>query len=154
MTHTLVQEYQKKYQKKSIPEIRSGMTVKITQKFLEGSKERQQVFQGVVIKTHEKTSLQATFTVRKIVDGIGVEKIFPIHSDMIEIEVVKFGKVRKAQLHYLRERAGKSARLKDKNKQFAELVVLPEDKKAVSMKKEEAVIEAPIEEAKTETAAE
>lgn len=153
MTHTLVQEYQKKYQKKSIPEIRSGMTVKVTQKFLEGSKERQQVFQGVVIQTHQKTSLQATFTVRKIVDGIGVEKIFPIHSDVIEIEVVKSGKVRRAQLYYLRDRAGKSARLKDKNKEFAELVVLAEDKNAVSKQKEEAVVEAPVE-AKTEESAE
>lgn len=146
MTHTLVQEYQKKYQKKSIPEIRAGMTVKVIQKFLEGAKERQQIFQGVIIKTHQKIALQATFTVRKVVDGTGVEKIFPIHSPLIEIEVVKTGKVRRAQLYYLRDRAGKSARLKDKNKEFSELIVLKEDKLAVEKIKEDIVVEAKSEE--------
>ena len=143
--HTLVQEYQKKFQKKSIPEIRTGMTVKVTQKFLEGSKERQQLFQGVVIKTHQKTALNATFTVRKVVDGIGVEKIFPVHSSLIEVEVVKSGKVRRAQLYYLRDRAGKSARLKDRNKDFADLTVLPEDVAQMNKVQEEAVVDAPVE---------
>lgn len=143
--HTLVQEYQKKFQKKSIPEIRTGMTVKVTQKFLEGSKERQQLFQGVVIKTHQKTALNATFTVRKVVDGIGVEKIFPVHSSLIEVEVVKSGKVRRAQLYYLRDRAGKSARLKDRNKDFADLTVLPEDVAQMNKVQEESVVDAPVE---------
>ena len=123
MSHTIVQEYQKKFKKSKVPVLRSGMTVKITQKFLEGKKERQQLFQGIIIKTHEKTSMNATFTVRKIVDGIGVEKIFSIHSPTIEVEIVRSSKVRRSKLYYMRTRSGKSARLKEKDMEFKELLL-------------------------------
>ncbi len=127
MTHTLIQEFQKKFIKKTVPNLKPGMTVKVTHKFMEGAKERQQIFQGVIIKLHEKTSINATFTVRKMVDGIGVEKIFPLHSPKIEIEVVRASKVRRAKLYFLRERAGKSARLKERYKEFADLTLETED---------------------------
>lgn len=123
MTHTLIQDFQKKFVKKTVPNLKPGMTVKITHKFMEGAKERSQIFQGVIIKLHENTSINATFTVRKVVDGIGVEKVFPLHSPKIEIEVVRASKVRRAKLYFLRERAGKSARLKERYKEFADLTL-------------------------------
>lgn len=123
MSHTIVQEYQKKYAKTSLPTIKPGMTIKVTQKFKEGGKERTQVFQGVVIKMHEKTSLNATFTVRKIVGGVGVEKIFPIHLPTVEIEVLRGSHVSRAKLYYLRDKSGKSARLREKNRDFADLII-------------------------------
>ncbi|PIV90535.1 50S ribosomal protein L19 [Candidatus Gracilibacteria bacterium CG17_big_fil_post_rev_8_21_14_2_50_48_13] len=138
--HTLVQEYQKKYTKDKFPQLRPGMTVKVTHKFLEGTKERSQVFQGVIIKMHAKTSLNATFTVRKVVDGIGVEKIYPIHSPRIEIEVLRASKVRRSKLYYLRDRAGKSARLREKDMEFKDILV---EKPAYN---EDLVVEAPVEE--------
>ena len=142
MSHTLIQEYSKKYTKDKVPQLRPGMTVKITHKFLEGSKERSQLFQGVIIKMHEKTSLNATFTVRKVVDGIGVEKIFCIHSPNITIEIVRAAKVRRAKLYYLRDRAGKSARLREKDMEFKDILV---EKPAYN---EDLVVEAPVEEEK------
>lgn len=141
MTHSLIQEFQKKFIKQTVPNLKPGMTVKVTHKFMEGSKERQQIFQGVIIKLHEKTSINATFTVRKMVDGIGVEKIFPIHSPKIEIEVVRASKVRRAKLYFLRERAGKSARLKERHKDFADLTLETENPRDTAE-----IVEAPAEE--------
>ncbi len=123
MSHTIVQEYQKKFAKAQFPAIKPGMTVKVTQKFKEGGKERVQIFQGVVIKLHEKTSLNATFTVRKVVGGVGVEKLFPVHLPTIEVEVLRGSHVSRAKLYYLRDRGGKSARLKERSKEFADLMV-------------------------------
>lgn len=140
--HTLVQEYQKKYTKEKVPQLRPGMTVKVTHKFMEGSKERSQIFQGVIIKMHAKSSLNATFTVRKVVDGIGVEKIYPIHSPKIEIEVLRASKVRRSKLYYLRDRAGKSARLREKDMEFKDILV---EKPSYD---EDLVVEAPVEEEK------
>lgn len=140
MSHTLIQEYSKKYTKEKVPQLRPGMTVKITHKFLEGTKERTQIFQGVILKMHEKSSLNTTFTVRKIVDGIGVEKIFAIHSPNIEIEIVRASKVRRSKLYYLRDRAGKSARLREKDMEFKDILV---ERPAYN---EDLVVEAPAEE--------
>lgn len=142
MTHTLIQEYQKKFTKDKVPALRAGMNVKVTHKFMEGAKERSQLFQGVIIKMHEKTSLNATFVVRKMVDGIGVEKVFPIHSPMVEIEIVRAAKVRRAKLYYLRDRAGKSARLREKDIAFKDILVGKPDYN------EDLVAEAPAEEVK------
>lgn len=96
-----------------IPKLRSGDTVRVHVKIKEGDKFRIQLFEGVVlcIKRH---GISSTFTVRKVSSGYGVERIFPLHSPIIEkVEVVKQGKVRRARLYYLRERRGKAARLKD-----------------------------------------
>ncbi|MFH1968128.1 MAG: 50S ribosomal protein L19 [bacterium] len=106
---------------KSGPDIRPGDTIKVHQKIKEGSKERIQVFEGIVIARKHGKGISSTITVRKIVDGVGVERIFPVHSPVIEkIEVVKHGKVRRAKLYYLRTAKGKKARLK--NKEFVEAI--------------------------------
>lgn len=99
--------------KKAAPTLRPGETVRVHVKVAEGEKERTQVFEGIVIRIAGKGS-RATFTVRKISYGIGVERIFPIHSPRIDkVEVVSKGKVRRAKLYYLRERSGKKAKLYD-----------------------------------------
>ncbi len=99
-------------QKKPVLDIRSGDTVKVTQKIKEGDKFRLQIFEGVVIRTDRKDSHTARITVRKIASGIGVEKSFLIHSPLVEkIEITRRAKVRRNYLSYLRERSGKSARL-------------------------------------------
>jgi large subunit ribosomal protein L19 len=97
--------------KPEVPKIRPGETVRVHVKVVEGEKERNQVFEGIVIGMSGSGS-RANFTVRKISYGVGVERIFPLHSPRIDkVEVVSRGKVRRAKLYFLRERAGKSARL-------------------------------------------
>ena len=100
--------------KKEVPDFKAGDTIRVHQKVKEGDKERIQVFEGVVIR-RRGSGLSETFSVRKISFGISVEKTYPIHSPVIEkIEVVKKGKVRRSRIYYMRERYGKSARLKEK----------------------------------------
>jgi large subunit ribosomal protein L19 len=107
----------KKYQKKNIPEISSGDTIRVHLKVREGSKERIQVFEGLVIATAGGRSLDGTFTVRKVSFGIGVERVFPLHSPkIIKVERIKQSKVRRSKLYYIRELSGKAARLKDLNR--------------------------------------
>jgi large subunit ribosomal protein L19 len=97
--------------KQDAPALRPGETVRVHVKVVEGEKERTQVFEGIVIAMSGSGS-RAVFTVRKISYGVGVERIFPLHSPRIEkVEVVARGKVRRAKLYYLRERSGKAARL-------------------------------------------
>ncbi len=97
--------------RKDLPQFRAGDTVRVQVKVVEGEKERLQSFEGVVIKINRGGN-RATFTVRKVSYGIGVERIFPMHSARIEkIQVLSRGKVRRAKLYYLRELAGKAARL-------------------------------------------
>ena len=110
-------------QKKSaVVDVRSGDTVRVTQKIKEGEKFRSQVFEGVVIRTDRKDSHTARITVRKVASGVGVEKSFLIHSPLVEkIEIVHRAKVRRKNLSFLRERSGKSARLV--NKAFDRLAV-------------------------------
>ncbi|MGH7769973.1 MAG: 50S ribosomal protein L19 [Candidatus Binatia bacterium] len=97
--------------KKEVADLRPGETVRVHVKVVEGEKERTQVFEGIVIRISGKGN-RATFTVRKISYGIGVERIFPFHSPRVDkVEVVSRGKVRRAKLYYLRERSGKGARL-------------------------------------------
>ncbi len=96
------------------PEFRPGDIVRVHQRIQEGDKERVQVFEGVVIRVH-RAGLKSTFTVRKVSYGIGVEKIFPVHSPLIEkVQVKQRGKVRRSRLYYLRQRKGKAARIKEK----------------------------------------
>jgi len=99
--------------KKELPDIKPGDTVKIYQKIKEKDKERLQAFEGVVLARKHGKGISATITVRRVISGVGVEKIFPIHSPVIEkIEVLKRSKVRRAKLYYLRTAKGKKARLK------------------------------------------
>ena len=99
--------------KTEVPEFRVGDTVKVYGKIKEGNRERIQVFEGTVIKK-QGGSNRATFTVRKLSNGVGVEKTWPLHSPNVEkIEVVRYGKVRRAKLNYLRDRVGKAAKVKE-----------------------------------------
>ena len=99
-----------------IPEVRAGDTVRVHAKIVEGTRERIQIFQGVVIKRHG-AGISATYTVRKISNGVGVERTFPVHSPRVaKIEVVRYGRVRRAKLYYLRERTGKSARIPERRR--------------------------------------
>ncbi len=110
----ILDQITKEYQKENIPEFRVGDTVKVHIKIKEGSRERVQVFEGFVLK-RQNGGINETFTVRRIASGVGVEKTFPIHSPKLEkIEVVKQGNVRRAKLNYMRQRTGKSAKIKAK----------------------------------------
>jgi large subunit ribosomal protein L19 len=96
-----------------IPKLRSGDTVRVHVRIKEGDKYRIQIFEGVVLSIR-RHGISSTFTVRKVSSGYGVERIFPLHSPILEkVEVVKQGKVRRARLYYLRGRRGKAARLKE-----------------------------------------
>lgn len=103
------------YIKKDVPDFRPGDTVKVHTKVVEGNRERIQVFEGVVIARKGGGSRE-TFTVRKISYGVGVERVFPLHSPRIDkIEVLKKGRVRRAKLYYMRKRRGKAARIKERD---------------------------------------
>ena len=102
------------YLKSDIPAFNVGDTVKVHVKIKEGNRERIQIFEGFVLK-RQNGGISETFTVRRIASGVGVEKTFPLHSPLVEkIEVVRRGKVRRARLHYMRQRTGKSAKIKAK----------------------------------------
>ena len=99
--------------KNKIPELKIGDTVRVHQRIKEGNRERIQVFEGIIIKK-QGGGVNATFTVRKIAYGVGVEKTFLVHSPLVEkVEVVRVGKARRAKLYYLRDRIGKAARTKE-----------------------------------------
>lgn len=108
----ILNQITEEYKKNDIPEFRVGDTVKVHVKIIEGQRERIQIFEGYVLKM-QNGGIGRTFTVRRLAQGIGVEKTFPIHSPKVEkIEVVKRGRVRRAKLNYMRERTGKAARIK------------------------------------------
>lgn len=133
MSFALIQKVNNEQKKAGVVDARSGDTVRVHQKIKEGNKERIQIFEGVVIRTDNKQSHTSRITVRKIASGVGVEKSFLLHSPLVEkIEIVRRAKVRRNYLSFLRNRSGKSARLK-----------------AVDFKREEVnkVAEAPKEEA-------
>jgi large subunit ribosomal protein L19 len=111
---------QKKYYRgEALPDFRPGDTLKVHVKIKEGTRERIQVFEGIVI-ARQHGGLDETFTVRKISNGVGVERIFPVHCPSIDkVEVTRHGKVRRAKLYYLRNLSGKAARIKERRK-FAE----------------------------------
>ena len=107
----IVDQIESQHSKLEVPALRPGETVRVHVKVVEGEKERTQVFEGIVIGMSGSGN-RATFTVRKISYGVGVERIFPFHSPRIDkVEVVSRGRVRRAKLYYLRERSGKAARL-------------------------------------------
>lgn len=109
---SVIQKIEQKFKKAQVVDVRSGDTVKVHQKIKEGSKERIQIFQGLVIRTDRKDSHTSRITVRRIASGVGVEKSFLLHSPLVvKIEVTKRSKVRRNYLTYMRARTGKSARL-------------------------------------------
>ena len=111
-----VEQATKEFVKKNIPDFSSGDTVSVEVKVKEGNKERLQKYEGVVIARHGKKGVDASFTVRKISNGIGVERIFPLHSPLLSsINVKRRGKVRRSKLNYLRNVTGaKAARIEEK----------------------------------------
>ena len=109
---SVTQKVNAQFAKKQVVDVRSGDTVKVHQKIREGSKERVQIFQGLVIRTDQKGGHMSRITVRRIASGVGVEKSFLLHSPLVlKVEVTKRSKVRRNYLTYMRERTGKSARL-------------------------------------------
>lgn len=111
--HPIIRELEKEQLRSDLPSFRPGDTLRVHVKVTEGQRERIQVFEGVVIR-RRGTGISETFTVRKISNGVGVERTFPLHSPVIDkIEVVRRGKVRRAKLYYLRNLRGKAARIKE-----------------------------------------
>lgn len=111
----IVEDVERNYLRTDIPELRIGDSVKVNVRIKEGDKERIQQFEGVVIGK-KRSGLKATFTVRKVSYGIGVERTFLLHSPKIEtIKVISHGKIRRAKLYYLRNLRGKAARIKEKD---------------------------------------
>ena len=116
MSGSILKQIGDAQKKPAVVDVRSGDTVKVTQKIKEGEKFRLQVFEGVVIRVDRKESHTARIVVRKVTSGVGVEKSYLIHSPLVEkIEIVKRAKVRRNNLSYLRQRSGKSARLKGRD---------------------------------------
>ena len=135
--------------KNKIPDLKVGDTVKVHQKIKEGNRERIQVFEGIIIKK-QNGGVNASFTVRKISYGVGVEKTFLVHSPLVEkVELVRVGKARRAKLYYLRDRVGKAAKTKE---QIGARIEDKEITVKATIEEEPVVeekVEAPVEEAKT-----
>ena len=109
----LIENIEKAYLKEDLPEFKSGDTVKVNVKVSEGNRERIQTFEGVIIAVNG-VGINKTITVRKLSFGVGVERIFPVHAPIVDsLEVVRKGKVRRSKLYYLRDRVGKSAKIKE-----------------------------------------
>ncbi len=110
----IIKEIEEEQKKKELPVFNTGDTVRVHNKIKEGNRERIQIFEGTVLKKQGGNTSRATFTVRKISNGVGVEKTWPIHSPFIEkVEVIRRGKVRRAKLFYLRKLTGKRAKVKE-----------------------------------------
>jgi large subunit ribosomal protein L19 len=106
---------QREQEKNEVPVLRAGDTVRVHVKVVEGTRERIQVFEGLVIAVNGKTGLHTSFTVRRVSHGVGVERTFLLHSPRIDhIEVLRHGQVRRAKLYYLREKVGKHARIRER----------------------------------------
>jgi large subunit ribosomal protein L19 len=126
----IILEIDQKKMKTAAPDVRPGFTVRVHQKIKEGEKERVQVFEGLVIAVGSGEGARKSFTVRKIVDGVGVEKVFPFYSNNIaKIEVKKAAKVRRAKLYYMRDLRGRAARLRDEEIQMREQEIEKEAEK-------------------------
>ena len=149
MSDNILKQIGDAQKKKAVVDVRSGDTVRVTQKIKEGNKFRSQTFEGVVIRVDRKESHTARIVVRKVTSGVGVEKSYLIHSPLVEkIVVTKRSKVRRNNLSYLRDRSGKSARLtgKDFDRTAVNDVTVPEEPAAETPEVE--VAETPAEEAK------
>ncbi len=139
MTHLLIQEIEKKYKKKNIPDPRPGESVRVHQKISEAGKERVQIFEGLVLKRQHSISLGATFTVRKITSGgLGVEKTFPLHlPSIVKIERVSSSKVNRAKLNYLRNIQGKIRLNQTPNKKVWQELAAKEELELIEQRKAE-----------------
>lgn len=114
MSNPVINELEQEYLKNELPTFNAGDTVKVFVKIVEGNKERIQAFEGTIIKMHG-AGLNKTITVRKVFQGVGVERVFLINSPRIDkIEVLRRGDVKRSKLYYLRERSGKATRIKEK----------------------------------------
>lgn len=123
---TQLEKFNENQLNKNAPVINPGDTIKVHQKIKEGDKERIQIFEGLVIAKKHGKGISSNITVRKVLQGVGVERIFPVNSPAIEkIEVVRKGKVKRAKLYYLRTAKGKRARLK--HEEFSEAIAEPVD---------------------------
>lgn len=112
----LIQELTKEQLRTDIPDFRPGDTIRVHVRVVEGTRERIQLFEGVVIK-RRGTGIQQSYTVRKISSGVGVERTFPLHTPRVaEIDVIRHGRVRRAKLYYLRALRGKAARIKERRR--------------------------------------
>ena len=110
----IMKKIESEHLRMDLPAFRAGDTVKVHTRIIEGDKERIQVFQGVVLRVN-RGATGASFTVRKVSDGVGVERIFPLHTPSIDrVEILSQGKVRRSRIYYLRELAGKAARVKSR----------------------------------------
>ncbi|CAE6970420.1 rplS [Symbiodinium sp. KB8] len=134
---------------KKIPTFSAGDTLRVHVKVKEGNRERVQAFEGVCI-ARKNSALNSSFTVRKISYGEGVERVFPLHSPLIEIEVVRHGSVRRAKLYYLRELTGKRARISEKKRGLGVLAIEKEAQKAKAAEEKAAAEQAKIAAAKVE----
>lgn len=113
MNLNLINEITSQQMRADLPQLRPGQTVRVDVKIKEGDKSRIQAYEGVVVKV-QGSGIGKTFTVRKVSSGVGVERTFPVHSPVIDkVTVIRNGKVRRAKLHYLRQRSGKSAKIKE-----------------------------------------
>ncbi|MCL2797780.1 MAG: 50S ribosomal protein L19 [Firmicutes bacterium] len=112
--NSVIEAIEKEYMKKEVPEFSVGDTVKVFVKVVEGNRERLQAFEGIVI-ARRSGSVRETFVVRRMSFGVGIERVFPLHSPRIDrIEVIRKGKVRRAKLYYLRALSGKAAKIKER----------------------------------------
>ena len=153
----IIKSIEHEQMKNSIPDLKVGDTIRVHQRIKEGNRERIQVFEGIVIKK-QGGGLNATFTVRRVAYGCGVEKTFLIHSPMVEkIEVVRVGKARRAKLYYLRDRVGKAAKTKEDigaRIETREIVIKGVEPEEASVAEEVPAVEeavvAPVEEVKAE----
>ena len=157
MSFSILKEIGDAQKKKAVVDVRSGDTVRVTQKIKEGNKFRSQTFEGVVIRVDRKESHTARIVVRKVTSGVGVEKSYLIHSPLVEkIVITKRSKVRRNNLSYLRARSGKSARLagKDFDRTAVNDVTVEEEPEEIKTEADVEVVETPVEtpkeEAKTE----
>ena len=126
MIKTTIEKIKSAQLNKDLPQIRPGDTLKVHLRIKEGNKERIQIFEGIVIARKHGKGINATITVRKVVDGVGVERIFPIHSPAIsKIEVIRSGKVRRSKLYFLRDAKGKRGKLK--KKEYAMAIAEPKE---------------------------
>ena len=110
----LIEEITNEHLRNDLPEFNAGDTVRVHARIVEGDRERIQIFEGVVIK-RRGAGVSASYTVRKVSNGVGVERTFPLHSPRVaEIEVTRYGKVRRAKLYYIRNRHGRAARIRER----------------------------------------
>lgn len=150
----IIKAIEHEHLKEKIPVLKVGNTVRVHQRIKEGNRERIQVFEGIIIKK-QGGGVNATFTVRRIASGVGVEKTFLIHSPLVEkVELVRVGRARRAKLYYLRDRVGKAAKTKEQigarieDKEITVKTAIEEE--PVEEVKEEVTTEAPVEEVKAE----